>query len=150
MFCTHCGKELGEGAAFCSACGAPTGIWAEQPAQPQPAQPLAPQATPYYAPPQPSPKPALPANSFGIAGFIIAMASLFGAGIIPIVPIVGLVFSIIGMAKRKEYSLNGFALAGIIINAISFFVWLLVLIAYGFAFAYYWEQTIVFAAPLLF
>ncbi|MBR7092928.1 MAG: zinc ribbon domain-containing protein, partial [Clostridia bacterium] len=44
-FCSNCGAALGEGAAFCPACGAPSMQAAPQPQQP-PAQPPQKQYTP--------------------------------------------------------------------------------------------------------
>jgi len=59
MFCSKCGTNVTDGAAFCSACGQPTaGATTITPARPAPGLP------PTYAPPAPAPIPPSPYAGF--------------------------------------------------------------------------------------
>jgi hypothetical protein len=58
-----------------------------------------------------------------------------GFGFLFCIPcLVGLILSSISYAKRSSHSLNGFALAGIIVGAVSFVFWLLYISIIGIAF----------------
>ena len=96
-YCPICGKEVEDGATFCPHCGAPVGQTTQQPAQ-QPTQPVQQSRS----------------NGMAIAGFI---CSFF-------FPILGLIFSIIGLNKSKTLggSGKGLAIAGIVISAIGFVI----------------------------
>ena len=59
-------------------------------------------------------------NVFGLVGMIIGIVSCFISGYVGIaVSIVGLVFSSIGLKRKKECRLNGFAVAGLVLSIIA-------------------------------
>lgn len=116
MFCTQCGTQLTDDSKFCYKCGAPTHLAEQKDSIEQinhnggaPAAPA----------PQPQAQPQSTADDgvFGILGFI--MAFFF--------PIIGMIFSIIGMSKKKN---SGLALAGFII-ALVLIVAVVVVVAAG-------------------
>lgn len=82
MFCPNCGKQVPDGAKFCTECGSPlTAMPAgEQPQPQQLQQQPQPQQPPQFRPPQPMPAPAakrnVPALVLGIIGSVFAF---FGA-----------------------------------------------------------------------
>lgn len=115
MYCINCGKEIEEGAEFCSHCGnsqrrdtKATEAVSEVPRQENGVS---------------APKKM---NTLAIVGFVIAMISLF-LNFWGLVGIAAVIVSVIGMIKVKENNENGkgFALAGIIVGACS--------VLYGFA-----------------
>lgn len=76
-------------------------------------------------------------NGFAIAGFVIALISLFTLGI---GSILSFIFSLIGLTKsQKEYDGQGLSIAGIVISVISFsmllavifylFIWLAIAVS---------------------
>jgi hypothetical protein len=160
MFCIHCGKEIPEESTFCPFCGAAVAN-ANQTSAAQPAEQAEAQQTqngntyqdpnqggynqnqaygqpynqPYQQPyGQPYQQPVkLPVNGLGIAGFVVSILSSYLSIYFCIASVVGLILSIIGYHKRSQYSYNGFALAGIIISAVTLFIWLLVWIIVGAA-----------------
>lgn len=88
MFCTKCGKPLAEGAAFCTACGAPAPAWNSAPAPaPRPAPAPAPVPTPV---PVSAPKKRL---SGGMIGLIVAIV------ILAVAAVALLVFLLLGKDK---------------------------------------------------
>lgn len=105
MFCKNCGKELKDGSAFCSGCGAAVNGSA-------PTQTAPPQGAQYsQQPAQPDQVPAANGeNTIAIIGFVFAF--LFS--------LVGLICSIIGYNNAKRGApYRGLALAGIIISIVS-------------------------------
>lgn len=107
MYCSNCGKEIGNNAVVCIYCGVATN--------------LAPGVI--TAPPLERSK----VNGFGIAGFVIGVLSLYFGLYFCIAPVIGLVFSIIGMADRKKCtSCNGFCIAGLVINIVGLLFWLFI------------------------
>jgi|GEM_PF-1488207 len=67
-------------------------------------------------------------EGMSIAGFVIGLASLFCCCLTPVVTIVlsvlGLVFSILGVVfSKKAGKVNGLAIAGIVISAVSLLFW---------------------------
>ncbi|MDE6029503.1 MAG: zinc-ribbon domain-containing protein [Clostridiales bacterium] len=114
MFCTQCGTQLDDDSKFCYKCGKPTHL-AEQKDQVaakddyDPFAPLTPTqnayAPPqqYQQPPQQNNAPAASESNFGLIGFILAF----------FFPILGIVFSLIGMTQKKNV---GLATAGFIIS----------------------------------
>lgn len=109
MFCKHCGHEINDTAVICPNCGVATDN-----------MPLATNK----ATAQPENKKV---NGLAIAGMVCAIVGMVGGNYIFCIPsIVGLILSIVGMVKVKEYNSGyGFALAGIIIGAVSLVIWLL-------------------------
>ncbi|MDE7168051.1 MAG: zinc-ribbon domain-containing protein [Clostridia bacterium] len=89
MYCKNCGKEVNENAVICPNCGVPTDNYTKSAAAPE------------------------QKNTLALVGFILSF----------FVTIAGLVISIIAYknAKKPEYNGDGknFALAGIIISAVS-------------------------------
>ena len=116
MYCKNCGSILEQGAQFCRACGAQVDCdeLMKEPAQktePAVAQETV-QRTVYVQPAhvQAPIAPAPPAtNDMAVVGFIMAF----------MMPILGLVFSVIGLKKAKSGAPNrGLALAGVIISSV--------------------------------
>ncbi len=129
MFCSQCGTNNAENAAFCAGCGAPLAnepIKQEVPIQDTPMQP----ENPVYQAPQndfqpsytPTPNPSLPGKGMGIAGMILGIASIvFMCTFYLAIPcaIVGLILSCCAKSKAKKAGMkNGFAVAGIITSSI--------------------------------
>lgn len=112
MFCKNCGKEVDDNASVCIYCGA---------------------ALKDLNAPTPA-APARKVNGLAIAGFIVALLSLYLGVYFCIASIVGLVLSIVGMCLSKKYnSCNGLAIAGLVISIISLIIWLFVWILVGAA-----------------
>ena len=110
-FCTNCGTRLEENVKFCTSCGKPVEEGGQ--AQSYNSQVVVNNGT------------SQPTNGIAIAGFVVSLVSLGCCGLCSIV---GLILSIIGLVKAKDYNGNskGLAIAGIIISAIS----ILLLIVY--------------------
>lgn len=104
MFCRHCGASLPEDAAFCPRCGQP--LEAPRAARPQPAQP-------YPA------QDERPVNQLGLAGMITAIVALFVPFLGFFAAIAAIVLSGIGLSRRAQYRMNGFATAGLIIGILA-------------------------------
>ena len=154
MFCQSCGKQVPDGQAFCSYCGAP------QPQEPQ--APVA-QAAPVQAEPvaqpvvQPAPQPvaqpvAQPApvtvaqaapvveaapekqsNGVAVAGLVFGILALI-LGWIPVLGwifcIVGLICSIVGMVNvKKKNSGKAPSIIGLITSIVGIVVTLILTIA---------------------
>lgn len=113
MFCRQCGTQLSDDSKFCYKCGTPT-HFAEQNDQItakddyDPFAPLVPPAA--NNPPQQqqtqqqnTPTSKTDEGIYGLVGFILAF----------FFPIGGLIFSIIGMTKKKN---NGLATAGFVLS----------------------------------
>lgn len=142
MFCSQCGMNNADNAAFCAGCGAP--LANEQPvAQEAPQQPEAPVVQqpqgdfqPSYTP---TPSPELPGKGMGIAGMILGIASLVLMCYFYIAlpcAIVGLILSCSANGKAKKVGMkNGCAVAGIITSSIGLGLGViyLLLAAIGFA-----------------
>lgn len=114
MFCKNCGKPLVNNAFYCPYCGVMV-------ATPQPTAPMV---------PVPDEKKGV--NGLGIAGFVVSLLSL-GLGIFfDIVPVIGLILSIVGLSLHNRYSsCNGLAIAGLVIGIISTVIWAILWIAVG-------------------
>lgn len=111
MFCKNCGKEIDDKAVVCVHCGVATDLAATTVA--------------------PAPAETKKVNVVGIIGFAVSFLSL-GLGVyFCIASIVGLVLSIVGMVQAKNSSLNGFAVAGLVLGIISLIIWVIVLLAFG-------------------
>lgn len=108
MFCRHCGHEINDNAVICPNCGVATDNYAAV------AKPAATATDQKF-------------NGLALAGMICAIVGIIGGNYIFCIPsIVGLILSIVGMVKVKEYKSGyGFALAGIIVGAIGLLVWLI-------------------------
>lgn len=106
MYCSHCGKEINDNAVICPNCGVATANYTAVAKPAGPEQKL---------------------NGLALAGMICAIVGIIGGNWIWCIPsIVGLVLSIVGMVKVKEYKSGyGFALAGIIVGAVGLLIWLI-------------------------
>lgn len=110
MYCKNCGKEVDDNAVVCVHCGVA----------------LKDLSTPAA--------PVRKVNGLAIAGFVVALVSIYLGVYFCIASIVGLVLSIVGMCMSKKYnSCNGFAIAGLIISIVSVIIWLFVWILVGAA-----------------
>ncbi len=98
IYCRHCGAAISEKAYVCTHCGALV-------AEPQNAS------------------DQKPINGFGLAGMVLGILSFLFGVLFCITPVVGLVLSIIGMAKRKACRLNGFAIAGLVLSIVTILIW---------------------------
>ena len=113
MYCKNCGSIVDQGAQFCRACGARDDP--EEPMQ-EPAQKAEPvsvqnaQVAPRTVYVQSPPTPAPPqSNEMAIIGFALSF----------VMPLLGLIFSVIGLKKAKSGAPNrGFAVAGVAISAV--------------------------------
>ena len=74
-------------------------------------------------------KQKVPVNALSITGFVFAMVSLISCGLVS--PL-GLIFSIIGLAKvdPEDRTGKGLAIAGIIVSAIMLLLCILMLIVF--------------------
>ena len=133
MFCESCGALIPDGQSFCSNCGAAAPVQPAPQAAPQPVQPVQQYAQPAPQPVQPVQQyaqpvyvqpvvaiPAQPRKSSGmaIAGLIMGIFALVLCWF-PVVNwilgLLGLIFSIIGIAK-KNGGAKGAAIAGLILT----------------------------------
>lgn len=112
MFCSNCGKEIADNAVVCIHCGVATNL-----------------APGIITPSAVGPRKV---NGFGIAGFVIGVISLYFGVYFCIAPIVGLVFSILGMVQRRKFtSCNALAVAGLVLNIVALVFWLFIWIVYA-------------------
>ncbi|MCD8306693.1 MAG: hypothetical protein LUD51_00465 [Clostridia bacterium] len=90
---------------------------------------------PSYRQPSSAPHPVVEAkNGAGLAGFIIAILSLYLGVFYCIAPIIGFICSIVGMARRKNCNRwNGVTVAGFVINLIVVIFWAIIWITVGAA-----------------
>ena len=113
MFCKTCGSEINDHAIICPKCGCST------------------QDDKVKTTNNASPEEKKKMNIFCLIGFIF---SLFG-DIVFLLSFVfaplGFVFSLIGIiqANKKDQSLKGLAIAGIILSAVPLLIWILAAIA---------------------
>lgn len=109
-FCVNCGNELGENDNACSNCGTFINTEAKVVLD----------------------KKEEKTNGFAIAGFILSLISILCCGS---TSVLGLVFSIIGVVKAKNYNNNGkgLAIAGIVIGCIGLLL-LILLNLIGFSY----------------
>jgi uncharacterized RDD family membrane protein YckC len=104
MFCSKCGANVSEGAAFCPSCGAPV---ASAPAA-QPAPPAAPAPQPQYVQPQYTPAPAAaypattPQPTVAYAGFWLRFVAFIIDAII-----LGIVGTLITLPFMVPFGLRG-------------------------------------------
>lgn len=107
MFCKNCGKEIDDRATVCVHCGVPVTVEEVEKRK---------------------------VNGLAIAGFVVALVSLWLGIYFCIASIVGLVLSIVGMATSKKYnSCNGLAIAGLVISILSVVAWAIVWLVVGAA-----------------
>lgn len=111
MFCKNCGKEISDNAVICTNCGTATDNMAQTTSVTTANQTKS-------------------ANGFAIAGLVLGIVGLLGGNYFFLIPgIVGVVLSIVGMAKSKQYAAPGLALASLIVSIIAFVIWLIIWIA---------------------
>ena len=120
-FCPKCGTKMTENDEFCPECGTKNvqkkKRVVEEYEYEAPARSYQPAQQDYYGvAPQRT-------NGMGIAGFVLSF----------LIPILGLIFSIIGYTKAKEYNDNakGLSLAGIIISSVFIVIGIIGIIAYA-------------------
>ena len=75
-------------------------------------------------------------NGLGLAGMIIGICGIF-FGWVPVfgflLSLTGLLLSAVGLAKRAEYRLNGFAVAGLVLNIVALIPAVLWMVAFFIA-----------------
>lgn len=105
MYCSNCGNQIDDHASVCIHCGAPTQNAQYQQQYQQPVQ----QNT-----------SSNQSNTLAIVGFVFAF----------LMPLVGLICSIIGLKNAPQFNGNGkgLAIAGIIISALDIIIYLIVII----------------------
>lgn len=123
MFCNKCGNPIQDDDRFCPFCGS-----MNTQAKNNPTDPFGyPVAQPPYAAQQPQQQQqqnfsqqVSSSNTYALVGFILSF----------IFPLLGLIFSIMGLqeANKKNGDRKGFAIAGIIISAVSMIITLIVVI----------------------
>ncbi len=141
MYCTNCGKEFVRGERFCTACGTQISTHAEQPTVATPTEgsvslvaekptaqmPVA-QAPVAEAPVKEKSKKEKPKkekksfNVFAIIGFVLSLVCCFAATKATVlIPLAGLVFSIVALVqiKRSAQRGKGLAIAGVILGSIT-------------------------------
>ena len=104
MYCGSCGSLINEDRSFCGHCGAPIPKPGSQPTVP--VQQIQPQ---YYSPIPAAafPAPAKKSGAMAITGFVLGFVTLSLAWVIffniltPLTGIPGVIFSIIGIAKKN-------------------------------------------------
>ena len=124
-FCTNCGKELPEGAVFCTECGAK----AEMPAQAQPASQNLAQPTVSYVPAVENPSP------------VVSTAAYFGMMLLFALPVIGWIACIIMAFAPKNENIRHFARANLI--------WLLITLLIAGLISLAVSALIDFAAPYI-
>ena len=111
MFCTNCGKEVKEDAAFCPECGAVLHPSAQQ---------QTPNAAQSSAPVKAQTESKAQYNILAILGLVISGISVF-VNLLGIVGIAGTVLSVLGLLNCKSKGEGGraLAIAGIVVGGIS-------------------------------
>ena len=121
MFCTNCGSQLDDRAVICPHCGCATENYyktnqhAQYSSQVPPVSPVA---------PMPVHVQSKPVNGFAIAALVLGIAGLWFGMFFGIVPIIGLIFSIIGMSQAsKTNSGRGLAIGGLVTSIVGILFW---------------------------
>ena len=138
MFCIHCGKELPDGARFCSFCGSSisttpvndnvqeTAISEDPVVTETNGQPISVQTQPASQPVNESAEPKK-LQVMGLVGFILACAS-FVIGFLDfcLIATAGMIVSIVALVQfnknPNKYKLKGFAIAGVAVGAVGCFI----------------------------
>lgn len=120
-YCSNCGKELADNAAFCSGCGAPQKA-APQAAPQQPSYQQAPQQAPYQ---QPAPVQDSGSIGWAILGFFF--------------PLVGLILFLVWKDQKpltsKKAGLG--ALIGVIVSVVFSVIYFIAIMALAGSYMYY-------------
>ncbi len=125
-FCANCGKELKENTKFCANCGKEVTSEMKEEVK---VEEVKVQPTPVQVTTQTSNN----SNGMAIAGFVVSLVSLIlccGS-----FSWLSLIFSIIGLAQAKDKNGNGkgLAITGIILSALVFVIFLLLIFTGVFA-----------------
>lgn len=116
--CSKCGAEMNDNENFCPACGSQEGTQDQT------------NATPVQQPVVENSK--LPLNVFGLVGMITGILAIILVWISTwlgiALAVVGIVFSSLGMAKRKNYNSPGFAIAGLVCSIVALVVVIIALV----------------------
>lgn len=110
MFCKHCGKEIQQGAAFCSHCGGMTENRVQS-ADPFDTPPASYNSAPSSPAPKPTTAPVPQNNTLSTVGFVLSF----------LISLAGLICSIMGLKKADECggTGKGLAIAGIVISVLN-------------------------------
>ncbi len=138
MFCIHCGKELPDGARFCSFCGSSIcttpvsesvqeSAVTEQPVVTETFSQPAPEKTAPASQPESASAESKKLHVMGLVGFILACASyLIGFLDLGLIATAGMIVSIVALVQfnknPNKYKLKGFAIAGVAVGAVGCFI----------------------------
>ena len=120
MICKKCGWKIYDKAVVCPHCGAPT----ENAQQKKPVKKKNKSSVNGFA---------IAGAMLGVAGFIVSIALISGSIIFIFLPILGIIFSALGLVKAKTLKNgSGLAVIGLIFSILGFsitaFVWIYVLV----------------------
>ena len=120
MICKKCGWKIYDKAVVCPHCGAPT----ENAQQKKPVKKKNKSSVNGFA---------IAGAMLGVAGFIVSIALISGSIIFIFLPILGIIFSALGLVKAKTLKNgSGLSVIGLIFSILGFaitaFVWIYVLV----------------------
>ncbi len=124
MYCNSCGSMIPDGMPVCPSCGAAAPQPASQPVYQPVAQPV-PQPV-YIAPPVPTTR----SNGLAVAGLVMGILSIcffWFPGVGALFSTLGLIFSIIGVARRNARA-KGCAITGLILSILGMFLFLVMML----------------------
>ncbi len=126
MYCSKCGQNNVDEAAFCVSCGEPLNQTQQQPEQPSAAQQT---ANVYYQPApqqpqQPGQTQPKPGQGMAVASMVLGIVSLFCAAIIT-----GILAIIFGGVAKSKGNKSGMATAGIVLGIIGIVLYIILLAA---------------------
>jgi len=134
MFCSSCGTDLPEGTAFCTGCGRKQAAVAPAPSPAAAPNPnYAPEQPPVYGQPY-APQPQYvsveraPSNGCATAGMVLGIVGLPFFWLFAIPSIIGLILSIVGLARSGRHSSRpglGLAIAGLVMSGIAILLFVL-------------------------
>lgn len=108
MFCKNCGKEIDDKAVICPHCGvAQTELT--------------------------KPEVKKPVNGVGVTGFVVGLLSIWLGIYFCIASIIGVILSAVGIATAKKHSVNGLAIAGLVISIITLVIYAIIWLVVGAA-----------------
>ena len=130
--CNVCGADMPDESVVCPACGTRLGNTVRQGAE-QNAYSGIPVAGNGQVPQYAAQAPQKPMNGVGLAGMIVGILSYIFCWV-PVLDfilgLVGVILSGVGMSRKANYRLNGFAVAGLVLSIIGLFIGLIYMIVF--------------------